>query len=153
MVRSNKPPSQKSLMAKKRSPKAKSDDQNLEESEENVDFEVSLREVESIVAKLESGELGLTESLHQYETGVRELKRCHAMLEQAEQKVSVLSGFDADGNAVVKPLDEDAEIPTKQSKVRARKRKPTSGKSGHAQDTLEQSNQRSESVDDSPGLF
>jgi exodeoxyribonuclease VII small subunit len=65
-----------------------------------------LAAVERIVARLESGELGLTESLEQYEQGIQQLKHCHALLAAAEQKVSLLSGFDADGNPITAPLDE-----------------------------------------------
>lgn len=71
-----------------------------------IDFEDALAQVEQIVAKLETGDLGLTDSLGQYEVGVRRLKQCHAMLASAEQRVSVLAGFDADGNPVTQPLDE-----------------------------------------------
>ena len=78
------------MMAKKES----STIQVKENDEEKVDFEVSLSEVEQILARLESGELGLTESLEQYETGIKQLKRCHALLDAAEQRVSLLSGFD-----------------------------------------------------------
>lgn len=73
---------------------------------DDIDFEDALSEVEQIVAELEAGDLGLTESLGQYEVGVRRLKQCHAMLAEAEQRVSVLAGFDADGNPVTEPLDE-----------------------------------------------
>ena len=58
------------------------------------------------MAKLESGELGLTESLEEYETGIKQLKRCHTLLDAAEQRVSLLSGFDAEGNPIAPPMDE-----------------------------------------------
>lgn len=78
-------------------------------TDDGPDFENSLAEVERIVAGLESGELDLTESLQQYETGIKQLKRCHAMLDSAEQKVSLLSGFDADGNPITEPIDVSSQ--------------------------------------------
>lgn len=144
-------------MAKKRSPKppssAESSSEDSPSNEKAVDFEHSLREVEQIVALLESGELGLTESLNQYETGVRELKRCHALLEAAEQKVCLLSGFDADGNPITEPLnDETGELERKKKrrvkKKAARTRPPT-----EEMDTSKEAKPRRNSVDDSRGLF
>lgn len=70
------------------------------------DFEKSVEEIEQIVTKLESGELNLTDSLSNYELGIKRLKQCHQLLESAEQKVSLLSGFDADGDPVIEPMPE-----------------------------------------------
>ncbi len=74
-------------------------------AEDGPDFETALAQVERIVSQLESGELGLTESLSQYEIGIKQLKRCHRLLDVAEQRVSLLSGFDADGNPITEPLE------------------------------------------------
>lgn len=69
-------------------------------------YEAAVAEVESIVRKLESGDLDLTESLSQYELGIKRLKECHQILEAAEHKVRLLSGFDADGNPITEPMPE-----------------------------------------------
>jgi exodeoxyribonuclease VII small subunit len=87
-------------MAKKKT--ASKSDRNG--NSETLDFEQSLSEVEQIVARLEGGQLGLTESLQQYEQGIRQLKICHELLDAAEQRVNVLAGFDAEGNPVLEPL-------------------------------------------------
>ncbi|QDU87344.1 Exodeoxyribonuclease 7 small subunit [Pirellulimonas nuda] len=71
-------------------------------------FEESLAELEQVVADLESGELGLDQSLERYETGVARLRQCHARLEAAQRKIELLTGVDAQGNAVTRPLDDDA---------------------------------------------
>jgi exodeoxyribonuclease VII small subunit len=92
-------------MAKKKAA-AKSKQQ---QTSNDLDFEQSLREVEEIVSRLEGGQLGLSESLEQYEVGIRRLKRCHELLDAAEQRVSVLAGFDAEGNPVEEPLQEASE--------------------------------------------
>lgn len=70
-----------------------------------VDFESALAEVEKVVAELESGELGLSESLAQYERGIEKIKLCHQVLQQAEKRIAVLTGVDADGTASVEPVD------------------------------------------------
>ncbi|MDA7915184.1 exodeoxyribonuclease VII small subunit [bacterium] len=119
-------------------------------NEKNFDFEESLGEVEGIVSQLESGELGLTASLQKYEQGIRELKQCQSLLDAAEQKISQLSGFDADGNAVTSspPLDS---TPAKRSKTGNRPK--NAAKSGNDPETLNDTIASDSSVDDSPGLF
>ena len=103
-------------MAKKKArPKTKSpqasggDSPGGDSSENEVNFEESLQQVEEIVGRLEGGQLGLTESLDQYEAGIRQLKQCQQMLDAAEQKVNLLSGFDADGNPVLDSLGVSAD--------------------------------------------
>lgn len=54
------------------------------------DFERSLAELESIVDKLEAGDLSLDESLKQFERGVQLTRICQTALKQAEQKVEIL---------------------------------------------------------------
>ena len=55
-----------------------------------ADFERSLAELESIVDKLEQGDLSLDESLQQFERGVQLTRSCQTALKQAEQKVEIL---------------------------------------------------------------
>ena len=76
---------------------------------ESVDFEKSYAMVESIVRKLEQGQLGLTESLSEYEQGVKHLKQCYRALEQAERKIELLTGVDRDGNAKTVPFSDESE--------------------------------------------
>ena len=71
-----------------------------------IDFEISLGEIETIVRALESGELSLDASMKQYETAVAKMRQCYRLLEIAERKISVLAGFDAEGNPVTEPLEE-----------------------------------------------
>lgn len=71
-----------------------------------MDFEVSLGEIEQIVRDLENGNLTLDDSLKQYEHAVGKMRQCYRLLEVAERKISVLAGFDADGNPVTKPMDD-----------------------------------------------
>ena len=69
-------------------------------------FEQSLEELEKIVAELESGKLGLSDALARYEQGVKHLRGCQELLERAERKIELLSGVDADGNAITQPFEE-----------------------------------------------
>ncbi len=84
-------------MAKKE-PTAKSSDEPR--------FEETLSKLEGIVRQLEEGEIGLDEALGAYENGVQLLRRAYETLQQAERKVELLSGVDAQGNPVTRPFDE-----------------------------------------------
>ncbi len=53
-------------------------------------FEESMKELEEVVAKLESGDATLDESLEYFEKGIKLSKNCQKMLDTAEKKVSVL---------------------------------------------------------------
>lgn len=50
-------------------------------------FEESLRELESITARLESGNLSLDESLKAFERGVQLHKQCAQILERAHTRI------------------------------------------------------------------
>jgi exodeoxyribonuclease VII small subunit len=54
-------------------------------------FEQAFKELESIIAKLESGELSLDESLALFERGQALAKQCGALLDAAELKIKQLS--------------------------------------------------------------
>ena len=81
---------------------------------EKLTFEEALEGLEGVVQQLEQGQLDLTESLAQYQTGVSLLKQCHDTLKQAERRIEVLTGLDADGNAVTVPFaDEETSLEQK----------------------------------------
>jgi exodeoxyribonuclease VII small subunit len=78
--------------------------------EPTADFERSLAELESIVDKLEHGDLSLDDSLRHFERGVQLTRSCQSALKQAEQKVEILlrrSG--AEGEFAAAPFDTDAD--------------------------------------------
>jgi exodeoxyribonuclease VII small subunit len=54
------------------------------------DFEAAIAELESIVKKLEEGDLALERSLELYERGVQLSRFCHARLEEAERRIEIL---------------------------------------------------------------
>ena len=55
------------------------------------DFEAAIAELESIVKKLEEGDLPLETSLQLYERGVQLSRFCHARLEEAERRIEILN--------------------------------------------------------------
>ena len=55
------------------------------------DFEAAIAELETIVKKLEDGDLALEASLQLYERGVQLSRFCHARLEEAEHRIEVLN--------------------------------------------------------------
>ncbi|MDH1055761.1 exodeoxyribonuclease VII small subunit [Aquipseudomonas alcaligenes] len=70
-----------------------------------ADFETSLAELQTLVERLESGELSLEDSLGAFEQGIRLTRDCQAALAQAEQKVQVL--LERDGELAEAPFDAD----------------------------------------------
>ena len=54
-------------------------------------FEEEFKQLDEILARLESGDLGLDESLREYERGVRALRNCREILERAERKIEELT--------------------------------------------------------------
>lgn len=61
-------------------------------TEREQSFGDSLKELESIVKELESGDLELEDSLARYERGVALLRACKVKLADAEQRVTMLVG-------------------------------------------------------------
>jgi exodeoxyribonuclease VII small subunit len=88
-------------------------------------FEDSLAELEDIVHQLEEGQLGLEEALASYEQGVKHLKHCYALLQQAERKIELLTGVKDDGTAITEPFQEtDQRTGDSVGRKRTRKGKP-----------------------------
>jgi len=54
-------------------------------------LEINLKELESIVSKMEQGDMALEDSIKSYEKGMLLLKLCQASLKEIEQKVLILS--------------------------------------------------------------
>ena len=74
------------------------------------DFEAAIAELETIVKKLEEGDLPLEKSLELYERGVQLSRFCHARLEDAEKRIEVLNErgeLKAASSSLGLPRDED----------------------------------------------
>jgi len=59
--------------------------------EAKIDFESALKELESLVSKMESGELSLDDSLKAFERGIELTRTCQSTLEAAELKIQMLT--------------------------------------------------------------
>ena len=60
-------------------------------SDEPVDLEVALAELEELVSRMESGTLSLEASLEAFERGIKLTRDCQAALRQAELRVKALT--------------------------------------------------------------
>ena len=60
-------------------------------TEENINLEKLLNELESIVNKMESDDLNVEDSLKSYEKGISLIKNAQNKLKKIEQKVGILS--------------------------------------------------------------
>lgn len=76
-------------------------DADAADSPQTAPFEEALAELGELVARLESGSLGLSESITAYERGVALLSRLHDELATAEAKVSTLIRIDDEGRPIV----------------------------------------------------
>ena len=72
-------------------------------AETKISFEESITRLEEIVAFLERGEAPLEQSLLLFEEGSKLLRHCTVLLDEAEQKVTVLTT----GEAVLPNFAED----------------------------------------------
>ena len=63
-----------------------------------IDFETALTELENIVKKLESGNVGLNESIDLYEKGIGLSGICNDMLNNAKQRVEVIQNENYEAN-------------------------------------------------------
>lgn len=54
-------------------------------------FEQALGDLEKIVTEVEQGKIGLEESIEKYEQGMKLIKYCRAILEQAEKRIETIS--------------------------------------------------------------
>jgi exodeoxyribonuclease VII small subunit len=92
------------------------------EKTEQITFEQALAAIESLVRDLEEGQLGLEESLARYERGVKLLRQCHEQLQQAERRIELLAGVDAEGNPICTPLDDTAASLEDKARQRSKRR-------------------------------
>lgn len=78
---------------------------------ESLTFEQAMEQLESIVDRVESGQIGLEQALAEYERGVALVRRCREVLERAELRVEELSKLAASADAPSGPSDADDSAP------------------------------------------
>jgi exodeoxyribonuclease VII small subunit len=69
-------------------------------------FEEALKELEQILNEIESGEIGLEQSLLKYERGNFLIQHCRGVLGAAEKQIELLSKGES-GELVAEPLDKN----------------------------------------------
>lgn len=89
-----------------------------------VQFEDALERLEKIVHELEEGEIGLEESLKRYEDGVKLLRQCYAILQNAQRRIELLTGVDENGQPITEPFDATATLERVERKT-TKRRSPT----------------------------
>ncbi len=70
-----------------------------------MSFEEALRELESVVGRLERGDVALEESITLYERGAALKARCEKKLAEAEEKVSKITLGEGGVPVGITPLD------------------------------------------------
>ena len=61
---------------------------------EDLNFEETMKELEEVVQKLETGELNLDDSIKEFEKGMELSKNASKYLEDAEKKITILVNKD-----------------------------------------------------------
>ncbi|MGB1296685.1 MAG: exodeoxyribonuclease VII small subunit [Psychrobium sp.] len=74
---------------------------------ENMSFEASVEELETIVNQLEQGDLPLDKALAQFERGIGLARNGQQKLQGAQQKVDIL--INNNGEATLTPFDNAPE--------------------------------------------
>lgn len=77
---------------------------------ETPTFEEAVSELQSIVGQLEDGALPLQESMLQFERGVSLLRNCYQVLEQAEQRIEILTSIERDGTVATEVFDASSTM-------------------------------------------
>jgi exodeoxyribonuclease VII small subunit len=78
-----------------------------------VPFEASLTELNELVNRLESGSLGLSDSIGAYERGVAILRRLHEQLADVEERVRLLVRIDDQGRPILEEIGSATTSPEK----------------------------------------
>jgi exodeoxyribonuclease VII small subunit len=91
-------------------------------SDQTASFEDALAALGETVMRLESGALGLSESIAAYERGVAILRRLHDELAAVEERVKLLVRIDDQGRPILGPVPhDDAASPAATAKQAAKR--------------------------------
>jgi exodeoxyribonuclease VII small subunit len=66
-------------------------DKKPKDSIEKLNFEQAIKELTTIVGKIEQGQIPLQDSLDQYERGMALIKHCREILQKAEKRIEKIS--------------------------------------------------------------
>ena len=72
-----------------------------------LNFEDSIKQLRTIVDKIEQGQIPLQDSLEQYEQGMALIQHCRQILQKAEKRIDKISKTDEEPSALTpEPADE-----------------------------------------------
>jgi exodeoxyribonuclease VII small subunit len=81
----------------------------MPETEKELSFEQALKQLQGIVERLERSDLDLSSAIAAFEQGVKLSRKCSQLLQEAEQRVEMLSRS-ASGEVTLAPVPvEDDE--------------------------------------------
>ena len=100
-----------------------------ENSMQPASFEEGLASLAELVARLESGSLGLSESIAAYERGVGLLRVLHDQLAVAEERVRLLVRIDEQGRPVLAAPDDQPQTAAPDAAVGRSSGRASRGKS------------------------
>ena len=106
----------------------------LTKTDAPLTFESAIAELQKVVHELEDGALGLEPSLERFEAGIHLLRNCYRILDEAEQKILVVTGKESDGVPQVAQFEQSAGSPDleKPAKKSGRRRSAASQDAGCA---------------------
>lgn len=61
------------------------------EAPSSIDFEKSMAKLNQLIEKMETGQLSLESSLTHFEEGIALIRQCQQTLNEAEQKIQILT--------------------------------------------------------------
>ena len=81
----------------------------MEKINKDISFEEAMKKLEDMVDSLESGVLGLEESLETFEKGMSLVRICQKKLDDAETKIAKLVKT-KDGRLIAEPFQNEDEL-------------------------------------------
>ncbi|MFM8475206.1 MAG: exodeoxyribonuclease VII small subunit [Planctomycetaceae bacterium] len=85
--------------------------QSLTDTTASISLEAAMAELSEIAARLESGHESLDQSLARFERGMQLLRICHQQLDQAAQRIEIVTRVGASGAPETQPFDGRATFP------------------------------------------
>lgn len=77
----------------------------MSKTRKRATFEEAMKRLDAIVDAMESGEIGIEDSIAQYEEAMKLAAQCRAILQEAEQRIQKIQ-LDADGGPKAVPFEE-----------------------------------------------
>jgi len=75
-----------------------------------IRFEDAMKRLDEIVEAMDSGKIGIEESIDRYEEAMKLAAQCRGILDECEQRIRKIQ-FDSSGQPQQQPFDADAARP------------------------------------------